>query len=260
MRCKSISIAFLIAITFSSLAPNPQSPKAFPKISPDTLSEKIVVLTFDDAVKSHYTVVAPLLKQYGFGATFFVCEFPPDYADTTKYMSWLQIAQLSRWGFEIGNHTRHHARVSHLTADKLNEEIGYIDRQCEIYQIPKPISFAYPAYDTASQTIPVLQQLHYTMARSGGDRSYNPKTDDPYLLPSFTPGNDAQKAIDAIKQARPGTIVILTIHGVPDNAHAWVNTDVQTFQTYCQYLADHQYTVISLKQMAGYIHKWPALK
>jgi len=34
--------------------------------------DKTVVLTFDDAVKSHLTVVAPVLKKYGFGATFFV--------------------------------------------------------------------------------------------------------------------------------------------------------------------------------------------
>ena len=33
---------------------------------------KLVVLTLDDAVKSHRTFVAPLLKELGFGATFFV--------------------------------------------------------------------------------------------------------------------------------------------------------------------------------------------
>ena len=35
-------------------------------------ADRIVVLTFDDAVKSQRTVVAPLLKDLGFGATFFV--------------------------------------------------------------------------------------------------------------------------------------------------------------------------------------------
>ena len=34
--------------------------------------DRVVVLTFDDAVKSHRTFVAPLLKELGFGATFFV--------------------------------------------------------------------------------------------------------------------------------------------------------------------------------------------
>jgi peptidoglycan/xylan/chitin deacetylase (PgdA/CDA1 family) len=57
------------------------------------------VLTFDDASVSHATHVAPLLKNYGFGATFFVCEFPPDFDDNSKYMKWEQIAELNRMGF-----------------------------------------------------------------------------------------------------------------------------------------------------------------
>ena len=40
--------------------------------------EKTVVLTFDDAVKSHRTIVAPLLKDLGFNATYAIC-FMPDW-------------------------------------------------------------------------------------------------------------------------------------------------------------------------------------
>jgi peptidoglycan/xylan/chitin deacetylase (PgdA/CDA1 family) len=40
--------------------------------APGKAGAKVVVLTFDDAVKSHRTFVAPLLKELGFGATFFV--------------------------------------------------------------------------------------------------------------------------------------------------------------------------------------------
>ena len=32
----------------------------------------LVVLTFDDDNKSDFTYVAPLLKQYGFSATFYI--------------------------------------------------------------------------------------------------------------------------------------------------------------------------------------------
>ena len=37
-----------------------------------SIPDKLVVLTFDDSKASHYTVVRPLLKKYGFGATFFI--------------------------------------------------------------------------------------------------------------------------------------------------------------------------------------------
>ena len=59
---KKIQLSLILALTiFNSMA---------------VLPEKVVVLTFDDAVISQYTYVAKLLKDYGFGATFFVCEFP----------------------------------------------------------------------------------------------------------------------------------------------------------------------------------------
>ncbi len=44
------------------------------------MHKKTVILTFDDAVSNHRAFVAPLLKELGFNATFFVCEFPPDFA------------------------------------------------------------------------------------------------------------------------------------------------------------------------------------
>src|SRR5437660_12593310 len=78
----------------------------------DPIPDKLVVLTFDDASKSHYTVARPLLKKYGFGATFFVTEgfdFPTNKRD---YMTWEQIAQLHKDGFEIGNHTLDHKSVT----------------------------------------------------------------------------------------------------------------------------------------------------
>ena len=39
------------------------------------IPDKLIVLTFDDAPASHYTVVAPVLKQMGFGGTIYVCDF-----------------------------------------------------------------------------------------------------------------------------------------------------------------------------------------
>lgn len=40
------------------------------------IPDKLVVFTFDDASLSHATFVVPILRKYGFGATFFICEFP----------------------------------------------------------------------------------------------------------------------------------------------------------------------------------------
>ncbi len=66
-----------------------------PAIAREPIPDKLVVLTFDDAVKSQYSVVRPILKKYGFGATFFVTEgfdFP---TNKTDYMTWEEIARVT---------------------------------------------------------------------------------------------------------------------------------------------------------------------
>src|ERR671938_586930 len=78
----------------------------------EPVPDRLVVLTFDDASKSHFTVARPLLKRLGFGATFFITE-GFDFRDNKRdYMTWEEIAQLHRDGFEIGNHTRDHQTVT----------------------------------------------------------------------------------------------------------------------------------------------------
>src|SRR6266545_7465070 len=62
--------------------------------------DRIVVLTFDDAVKSQRTMVAPLLKELGFGATFFVCH-QWMVADPEHYLTWQEIGDIHQMGFEI---------------------------------------------------------------------------------------------------------------------------------------------------------------
>jgi len=105
--------------------------------------DKLVVLTFDDAVRSHYTTVAPLLEHYGFGATFFVTEFPqPPFSDTTLYMTWPQMGELSRRGFEVANHTWKHSHVDRVDRARLVEEVRYIETKLASLGAPKPISFA----------------------------------------------------------------------------------------------------------------------
>src|SRR5262249_9121819 len=78
----------------------------------EPIPHKLVVLTFDDSEKSHYTAARPILLKYKFGATFFITEgfdFPTNKKD---YMTSEEIAQLHKDGFEIGNHTLDHKSVT----------------------------------------------------------------------------------------------------------------------------------------------------
>ena len=114
-RPPTILFAALVCIlSFSGLAAAAHGLEPIP--------DKLVVLTFDDSAKSHYTTVRPILKRYGFGATFFITEgfdFP---TNKTDYMTWEEIAELDRDGFEIGNHTGNHASITKENVADLEEQ------------------------------------------------------------------------------------------------------------------------------------------
>ncbi|MEI6945850.1 polysaccharide deacetylase family protein [Paraflavisolibacter sp. H34] len=225
------------------------------------LPDKLVVLTFDDAPVTHYTFVAPLLKKYGFGATFFVCEFPPDFADTSLYMNWRMMHELGNMGFEVANHTHTHKHVNRLTREQLGQELAYIEQKLDSLRLPRTVSFAYPAYDTHPTALEVLNERGYAFARAGGYRLYDPLTDHPYLVPSYTAKKDNREQIlQALEGAKGGKIAVLTLHGVPDYAHDWVTTPPALFEEYLNYLHDHHFKVIAMKDLQQYINVPKALE
>ena len=124
----------------------------------ESIREKLVVLTFDDSAKSHYTVVRPLLLKYGFGATFFVTEGFDFTVNKRDYMTWEEIAQLNRDGFEIGNHTRDHLGITDANVPRLAEQLDAIAKRCEAHKIPVPTSFAWPGNATSLKAFSVLKQ------------------------------------------------------------------------------------------------------
>ena len=234
---------------------------AFSGIVRKHIPDRMVVLTFDDATASQYSVVAPLLKEYGFGATFFICEFPPNFADTTKYMNWRQICELDRMGFEIANHTRNHPAIAKLPDDKIIEQLNYIEQKCDSMKIRRPVTFAYPGYSLSLPVMKILQDKSYLFSRAGGERPYDPATDHPLLIPSWAMNSDNKPMImNALKEAYDGKIVVLTIHGVPDAEHPWVNTTPELFKEYLQYLKENHFEVVSLRDLAKYIKVEEAMK
>ena len=229
----------------------------------EPIPDKLVVLTFDDSSKSHFTIVRPLLKQYGFGATFFITE-GFDFRENKKdYMSWEEIVALHRDGFEIGNHTRDHLSITDDRVLALAEQLEGIAKQCELYGIPRPTSFAWPGNAFSVDALPVLRSHGIHFARRGGGPefpyeegkgfAFEPGSDHPLLLPSAGDARPAWTMEDftrGVEQARDGKVAILQFHGVPDTAHAWVNTLQGQFEDYLRYLAHGKYHVIALRDLA----------
>ncbi len=239
----------------------------------EPIPEKLVVLTFDDSVRSHFTVVRPILQKYDFGATFFVTEgfdFPTNKKD---YMTWEQIAQLHKEGFEIGNHTRDHMGVTAKDLPKLNEQLEGIATRCEENGIPRPTSFAFPGNAIDEGGLPILREHGILFARRGGapeypyergqGSAYEPGLDHPLLIPSAgdaRPDWEMEDFTNAVAQARRGRIAVLQFHGVPDNAHPWVHTQPDKFEAYMRYLALGGFRVIAMRDLAKFVdwHVVPA--
>ena len=219
----------------------------------DKTEKPSVVLTFDDAEISHYNNVAPLLLKYGFNATFFVCEFPLHNQEEKKeYMSWNQIYELHKMGFEIGNHTGHHRNVTKLKPNEIEDELQYIEAKCKEYNIPKPVSFAYPGNRNHSISQSILKQRGYKYARAGGSALYNTDKDLPLAIPSYTVTDSDKiknRVMSALKSLEPNQILVLTFHGVPDIVHPDYSTSTEFLSEILQLLKDRQYNVLAMKDL-----------
>ena len=89
----------------------------------EPIPDKLVVLGFDDCNKSDRNFVADVLKEYGFGATFYVTEGLGFLGNKRHYVTWKEIKELNDMGFEIGNHTKTHPNVTRISREKFSKEL-----------------------------------------------------------------------------------------------------------------------------------------
>ena len=231
----------------------------------DPIPEKLVVLTFDDACRSHATFVGPLLKKYSFGGTFYITRFGNPALDPTKYMSWVEIKALEDMGFEIGNHTWSHSQFGGgSSAAGFLSEVKKIEELCLANKMAKPTTFCWPIYTVGTQLFPTLLDNGYLFARSGGrnDRPYRPTVDNPFETPSFTivSNTPLETFTSAATRATRGRIPIFTFHGVPDVEHPGVGVEPTRFEAMMKYLNDNKYYVIAMRDMGRYVDAKKAAK
>jgi len=199
--------------------------------------EKTVVLTFDDAVRSHLTFAAPLLKRLGFQATFFVTH--RWMADREHFLNWEEIARLHQMGFEVGNHSWGHLNFSSpRNAAHLAGQLALVENALAKAGVPRPVSFAWPGNFFGPEALGVLRQSGYKLARRGAapeDASakaadgpaFDPARHDPLLIPSTgiaQPDWTLKQFQHVVEKAAAGRVIVLQFHGVPDEAHPWVHT------------------------------------
>ncbi|MCI0717440.1 MAG: polysaccharide deacetylase family protein, partial [Acidobacteria bacterium] len=228
--------------------------------------DRIVVLTFDDAVKSQRAFVAPLLKDLGFGATFFVCHRWMS-QDPEHNLTWREIAEIHQMGFEIGNHSWTHPPFSvPRDAARLPAELALVELELRQVGVPRPTSFAWCGNVFGPEGVQQLTDLGYRLARRGMQPevpygkievgpTFNPQKHHPLLIPTTGdayPGWRLEHFRRVVEHAQNGQIVVFQFHGVPD-PHPWVNTPPERFREYMDYLKQQGFRVVALRDLERYL-------
>jgi peptidoglycan/xylan/chitin deacetylase (PgdA/CDA1 family) len=226
----------------------------------------VAVLTLDDAVKSHRTFVAPLLQKLGFGATFFITH--RWMADKENFLTWEDVGEIHKMGFEIGNHSWTHPNFSTpKVAAWIEAELALVQNELAKVDVPKPTSFAWCGNGFGPEAHRKLEELGYRFARRGMQPEqpygkvvvgppYKPSLHDPRLIPTTGdayPDWTLEHFRSVLDQASEG-IVVLQFHGVPDVAHPWVHTPPERFQEYMDELARRNFEVIAMRDLERFVH------
>jgi peptidoglycan/xylan/chitin deacetylase (PgdA/CDA1 family) len=129
------------------------------------LPENPIIISFDDSWEDQLTYGVPLLKKYGFTATFFIIVGAVEIEERHQ-MTWDDIAELVADGMEIGCHSWSHPNLTQIRyISRLNREL--VDSKTILEsKIGRPVTaFAYPYGQYNDTVISLLKSAGYTCAR-----------------------------------------------------------------------------------------------
>ena len=236
------------------------------------IPDRTIVLTFDDGWRSDLEYVAPLLKEFGFRATFFSTARWAGEDDF--HLTLEEVAVVHKMGFEIGSHSFRHFNHSdpELTC-RIVPDIAEMADALQQVGIPRPETFAWPGNCFSPEARSVLKSRGFKFARRGampadavppalrpglqpGRRGphYDPTRHDPLLIPStlvIGPPVTVEDLEWVIAGARDGKAGILQFHGVPDDSP--LSTDPQQLRRFLEVLRDEDCNVIALKDLARWV-------
>lgn len=129
-----------------------------------SLPEKPVVLTFDDGGLDNYWVAFPILRTYGFTATFFVVTGK---VGAAGHMDWEDLRTMADAGMSIESHTvSHPADLRTLDDSRLAQELGTSRKTIAEHLGTFPESLSYPSGHFDQRVIAAAEAAGYLLAVS----------------------------------------------------------------------------------------------
>ena len=141
-------------------------------------AEPAVCITFDDGCETDLISAAPVLKQFGFGATFYAVS---GFIGKPGYLSVAQLRELQRLGFEVGCHSMSHPYLTDLDEAGLQREIADAKTMLE-QMLGAPIQhFSCPGGRYDDRVVHVAKQAGFMSVTTSIPRA-NTAATDPFAL------------------------------------------------------------------------------
>ncbi len=151
--------------------------------SGETLPDRTVAITIDDAYQSVVDAAFPRLRAANLPFTLFVSTGPLDLA-SGGYMSWDELRMLAREGVTIGNHTTSHLHMNGVGAAQNESEISGANQRFADELGAAPRLFAYPFGEYSNATRDLVAGAGFDAAVAQFSGVAYPGS-DLYALPRF---------------------------------------------------------------------------
>lgn len=149
-----------------------------------TLPERTVAITIDDAYRSAYAEAWPRLRKAGFPFTIFVGTDAVD-AKLPDYMSWDQLREMkAAGGVTFGNHTAGQRHLPGLDAAALEAELAKAQARILAELGAAPTLLAFPSGEAGLREANAARRLGFAAAFGQHSGVLHP-AEDRHLLPRF---------------------------------------------------------------------------
>jgi peptidoglycan/xylan/chitin deacetylase (PgdA/CDA1 family) len=140
--------------------------------------EPSVCITFDDGCETDLIAAAPLLREFGFNATFYLTA---GFLGTAGYLNDDQVRDLDKQGFQIGCHSMTHPYLSDLPEAELKREI--VDAKLKIEKIAGHAieHFSCPGGRYDERTLQIARHAGFVTVANSQFYANSPRT-SPYEL------------------------------------------------------------------------------
>jgi peptidoglycan/xylan/chitin deacetylase (PgdA/CDA1 family) len=222
-------------------------------VAEESGSERKVCLFFDDGWQNQYDVAFPILKEFGFKASFAVItgSIGLDRGTFASRMNAEELRELQAYGMAIACHTKTHPHMLNLTSNQLQEEI--VDSKNVLAQMGFNVkTFVYPFGEWNDTIVDYVKDAGYVCAREAKPKVFHLNDSDPnarYRICSFQITNQSLAAFKQIlSNATEDDIVVLTYHFLSENASKATYISVQNFREQMAYLKEGNFDVVLLSE------------